>query len=230
MNDSSVGPGAQTGRMPSLAWCALAAAVLLSIGCGGDKRNTGDAAPPVEFSAARPRPEVDARHPVVRIDTNLGAITLRLDAVEAPGTVRNFLNYVADGFYANTLFHYVAADQMILGGGYTAAGGLKPAGTPIRNEAHNGLKNRRGTIAMARDASLGIDSATCQFFINLADAPTLDYRGDSPGEYGYCVFGEVADGLDVAEQISRAPTSDQGGDLVQMPDPPVVIRSITRVK
>jgi cyclophilin family peptidyl-prolyl cis-trans isomerase len=144
--------------------------------------------------------------------------------------VRNFLNYANDGFYQNTLIHYAAADKMIIGGGYAANGEAKTVLTTVRNEAHNGLKNVCGTIAMARDASAGIDSASSQFFINLVDAPSLDHRGDTPDEYGYCVFGEVVDGLAVAEQISRSPTRDQGGDLLQMPDPPVLVKSIQVVE
>jgi len=114
---------------------------------------------------------------------------------------------------------------MIVAGGYSADHKPKASRTPIRNEAHNGAKNIRGTIAMARDASL-IDSATTQFFINLADAPQRDHTGDTPASYGYCVFGEVIAGLDIAEKISRSPTTDQGGDLAQTPSPPVVIKSI----
>src|SRR5207244_12564963 len=133
--------------------------------------------------------------PIRQIDTSLGAITVRLDGIRAPGTVRNFLNYVNEGLYDNTLVHYVDAGKMIVAGGYAADRTPKPARTPIRNEAHNGLKNVRGTIAMARDAAL-IDSATTQFFVNLADAPQRDHTGDTAATYGYCVFGKVTDGLD----------------------------------
>ena len=172
---------------------------------------------------------VDLEKPVVQIDTSAGTITVRLDGIQSPGTVRNFLNYANDGFYENTLVHYVDPGKMIVAGGYSADRKPKPARTPIRNEAHNGVKNVRGTIAMARDASL-IDSATSQFFINLADAPQRDHTGDTPANYGYCVFGEVTEGLDVAEKISQSPTTDQGGDLAQTPNPPVVIKSIRVVR
>jgi cyclophilin family peptidyl-prolyl cis-trans isomerase len=118
---------------------------------------------------------------------------------------------------------------MIVAGGYSADRKAKTAGTPIRNEAHNGLKNTRGTIAMARDPSQ-IDSATSQFFINLADAPQRDHTGDSPETYGYCVFGEVTEGLDVAEKIAQTPTTDQGSDLAQTPDPPVVIKAVRVIR
>ena len=183
-------------------------------------------------AASSPRPaakSVDLEKPVIQIVTTAGPITIQLDGVRAPGTVRNFLNYANDGFYENTLVHYVAPGKMIVAGGYSADRKAKSARTPIRNEAHNGVKNVRGTVAMARDQS-AIDSATTQFFINLADAPQRDHTGDTPANYGYCVFGEVTVGLDVAEKISQSPTTDQGGDLSQTPNPPVVIKSVRVVR
>jgi cyclophilin family peptidyl-prolyl cis-trans isomerase len=200
-------------------------------GCGDQPLSppaeaTAESAPAADSPPAK---QIDQKHPVLRIDTNLGAITIRLDAEKAPGTVRNFLNYVNERFYQGTIFHFVDPDQMIMGGGYTADYQLKPAHSPIRNEAHNELKNLRGTIAMARSPSL-IDSANSQFFINLADAPIRDYAGEDSAEtYGYCVFGEVTDGMDVVERISRTPTTDlssRAGDLGQTPRTPVVISSI----
>jgi cyclophilin family peptidyl-prolyl cis-trans isomerase len=170
----------------------------------------------------------DRKHPVVRIDTSLGAITLRLDAENARGTVQNFLNYVNEGFYKDTIFHYVVPNKIVLGGGYSSDYQLKPTHGPIRNEAHNGLKNLRGTIAMTRDPTL-IDSANAQFYINLEDAPQRDHTGETPDAYGYCVFGQVTDGLDVVEKISQAATIDmsaKGGDLAATPRSPVVITSI----
>lgn len=169
--------------------------------------------------------KVDLENPVVQIETTAGAITLRLEGTQAPGTVRNFLNYANDKFYDNTLIHFVDPGKMLVAGGYAADGALKPTGVPIRNEAHNGLKNVRGTIAMTRDPS-HVDSATSQFFINLVDAPQRDYSGELPDQYGYCVFGQVIEGLAVAEKISQVPTANRGGDLAQTPDPPVVIKSI----
>jgi cyclophilin family peptidyl-prolyl cis-trans isomerase len=175
------------------------------------------------------RKKINLEKPEIQIDTSAGFIAVRLDGISAPGTVRNFLNYANDGFYENTLVHYVAPGKMIVAGGYSAEHKLKAARTPIRNEAHNGAKNLRGTIAMTRDPSL-IDSATTQFFINLADAPQRDHTGDTPATYGYCVFGEVIAGLDVAEKISQSATTDQGGDLAQTPNPPVVIKSVRVVR
>ena len=203
-------------------------------GCGKSSSPGSPAAPAAGGSAAevaaRPAAKrVDLKKPMVRIETSLGSIVLQLDGVRAPGTVRNFLNYASDGFYDNTMVHYVAPSKMILAGGFAVDGKPKPASTPIRNEAHNGLKNTRGTIAMTRDPAQ-IDSATSQFFINLADAPQRDHTGDGPDQYGYCVFGEVTEGLDVAEKISQAPTADHGGDLVQTPEPPVVIKSVRVVQ
>jgi cyclophilin family peptidyl-prolyl cis-trans isomerase len=207
-------------------WRGLLAASLIAAVAGCDRqRSSGDSATVGKTAETSPRAKLDPEHPVVQIETNLGEITVRLDAVRAPGTVRNFLNYANSGFYDDTIVHYIDPDKMIVAGGYTADRTLKPPHPPIRNEAHNGLKNRRGTIAMARDAAL-IDSATSQFFINLADAPQRDYQGDTADEYGYCVFGEVTAGLEVAERISQSPTTDLGGDLAQTPDPSVVIKSI----
>jgi cyclophilin family peptidyl-prolyl cis-trans isomerase len=202
-------------------------------GCGDSESSSAPADQPTRntnaSNANATAKQVDLKHPVVRIETSHGAITVELDAVRAPGTVRNFLNYDSEGFYDNTIVHYVDPEKMILAGGYTLDRQAKPARAPIRNEAHNGLKNVRGTIAMTRDPSQ-IDNATSQFFINLADAPQRDHRGDSPDEYGYCVFGEVTDGLDIAERISQSPTTDLRGDLVKTPDPPVVIKSIRVVR
>jgi peptidyl-prolyl cis-trans isomerase A (cyclophilin A) len=211
-------------------WRSLAiwtSVVALAIGgCRGKANDSPPADATGKRYAADSEKGGDANRPIVRIETNLGAIDIRLDAEHSPVTAQNFLDYVADGYYTNTLFHYVAPDKMILGGGFTPDGLAKPARLPILNEAHNGLKNVRGTIAMTRDAASGIDSATSQFFINLADAPNFDHRGEATEEYGYCVFGEVIKGLDVAEKISRVATRDQGGELQQTPDPAVVIQAV----
>jgi peptidyl-prolyl cis-trans isomerase A (cyclophilin A) len=180
-------------------------------------------------AATKPAGREERNHPVVVIDTSEDVIRIRLDGKKAPGTVRNFLNYANEGFYDNTLIHFVDPGKMIVAGGYSTDRTLKRPGQTIRNEAHNGLKNTRGTIAMARDASR-IDSGTSQFFINLDDAPQRDYRGDSAADYGYCVFGLVTEGLDVAEKISHATTTDLGNDLAQLPDPAVVIKSIRLVE
>ena len=194
-----------------------------------DTAKSEKTADPVATTATPVPKSIDLEKPVIQIETSAGTITARLDGEHAPGTVRNFLNYATEGFYDNTLIHYVDSGKMIVAGGYSADRKPKPGRIPIRNEAHNGLKNLRGTIAMARDASL-IDSATTQFFINLADAPQRDHTGDTPANYGYCVFGEVTEGLDVAEKISQSPTTNAGGDLAQTPEPAVTIKSIRVVR
>jgi cyclophilin family peptidyl-prolyl cis-trans isomerase len=214
----------------SFAWFAVSIAIMSAAGCKRDAAETAPTPPAVtdtqSSTAAAPKPSREERlHPTVVVDTSEGTIKIKLNADKSPGTVRNFLNYVNNSFYDNTLVHFVDADKMIVAGGYAADRTQKSVEPPIRNEAHNELKNVRGTIAMARDATR-IDSATSQFFINLADAPQRDHQGDSAADYGYCVFGEVTEGLDVAEKISRASTTDRGADLVQTPDPAVVIKSI----
>jgi peptidyl-prolyl cis-trans isomerase B (cyclophilin B) len=215
-------------------WRGMVAASLLAAiaGCGRGEPTDASSAAAVARETATSKPpakEIDRAHPIIRIETNQGAITVRLDAARAPGTVRNFLNYANSGFYDNTIVHYVDPGKLVVAGGYTTDRSPKPPRPPIRNEAHNGLKNLRGTIAMARDQSL-IDSATSQFFINLTDAPQRDYQGDTADQYGYCVFGEVTDGLDIAERISQSPTTNLGGDLLQTPEPPVVVTSIRVVR
>jgi cyclophilin family peptidyl-prolyl cis-trans isomerase len=166
----------------------------------------------------------DPLHPMVAIETSMGKITVQLDAENAPRTVRNFLDYANSGHFDETIFHYVRPDEMIIGGGFTANLEEKSTTEPIRNEAHNGLKNTRGTIAMSRDFE-SIDSARCQFFINLVDNPALDHRQRSPEEYGYCVFGRVVAGLDVAERIAKTPAHDKG-EFVSTPVAAVIIRSV----
>lgn len=221
---------ARSHRQPSSRQILVAYSTLIlvagSFGCGDDaeKPSTNSTSTTPAATRLPPKP-IDSKHPVVRLETNLGAITLKLDRVNAPGTVSNFLNYATEGFYDNTIVHYVAPDKMIVAGGYSADRQPKPARTSIRNEAHNGLKNVRGTIAMTRDPA-HIDSATSQFFINLEDAPQRDHQGDAADQYGYCVFGQVSDGLEIAEKISQSPTTNRPGDLQQTPDPPVVIKSI----
>jgi cyclophilin family peptidyl-prolyl cis-trans isomerase len=218
-------------------WSALLAAALIAAasGCNRDGAETttdpvASTTGAVESPSKRPGPKpIDRIHPVVVVETSEGAIKIRLDADISPGTVRNFLNYVNEGFYDNTLIHYVDSGKMIVAGGYAADRTLKPARQSIRNEAHNGAKNTRGSVAMARDASL-IDSATSQFFINLVDAPQRDYQGDTAAQYGYCVFGEVTEGLEIAQEISQSPTTNLADDLAQTPDPAVVIKSIRIVQ
>ena len=145
---------------------------------------------------------------MVRLHTNLGTITLDLDAEKAPTTVENFLTYVNSGFYSNTLFHRVIDGFMIQGGGFERGMKQKPVRAPIKNEAANGLKNEAYTVAMARTPDP--DSATAQFFINVADNDFLDYRAPTAKEYGYCVFARVVEGQDVVDQIKKVSTATRG--------------------
>jgi cyclophilin family peptidyl-prolyl cis-trans isomerase len=140
----------------------------------------------------------------VLMKTSKGDITIELNAAKAPVTVKNFLSYVRDGFYNGTIFHRVIPGFMIQGGGLTAEMHEKSAKAPIKNEAGNGLKNVRGTIAMARTPD--VDSATCQFFINLVDNGSLDHKNDTPEGFGYCVFGKVVAGMDVVDAIAKVKT------------------------
>ncbi len=165
--------------------------------------------------------------PQVRLDTSLGAITLELAEDQAPKTVENFLGYVREGFYDGTIFHRVIDGFMIQGGGFTADFQQKETRPPIRNEADNGLKNQRGTIAMARTGDP--HSATAQFFINVQDNSALDYRAPTSQGWGYAVFGKVVDGMDVVDQIRQVPTGagGPGGRFSDVPTSPVTIKSVT---
>ncbi len=161
---------------------------------------------------------------VVLMKTNKGDITIELDLENAPITANNFLEYVKDGFFDQTIFHRVIADFMIQGGGFTVDMEQKQTREPIKNEANNGLKNLRGTIAMARTNDP--DSATAQFFINLKDNNFLDYA--SKANPGYAVFGKVTDGLDVVDAISAVKTARHGFHD-DVPTEAIVIESATIV-
>ena len=143
---------------------------------------------------------------MVRFETSLGSFTLELDAAKAPITVENFLSYVDEGFFDGLIFHRVIPGFMIQGGGFAPDMSQKKNRAPIRNEATNGLKNARGTIAMARTNE--INSATAQFFINLSDNAFLD---NAPGNYGYAVFGKVVEGLDTIDRIAKERTGRRKG-------------------
>jgi cyclophilin family peptidyl-prolyl cis-trans isomerase len=148
-------------------------------------------------------------NPQVLMKTSLGDIKLELFPKKAPITVANFLSYVKSHFYDNTIFHRVISNFMIQGGGFTSGLKQKNTNAPIKNEAGNGLSNQRGTIAMARTSI--VDSATCQFFINVVDNPFLDHQNDTPNGYGYCVFGKVIAGMDVVDKIKQVATQTVGG-------------------
>jgi cyclophilin family peptidyl-prolyl cis-trans isomerase len=179
--------------------------------------------PPLQAPADAPAPG----NPVVLVSTSSGDITLELFKDRAPVSVANFLGYVTDGFYADTVFHRVKQGFMIQGGGYTAALVEKPTRPPIQNEATNGLRNLRGTVAMARRAQLR--SATAQFYINVVDNRTLDHTGYAPDEFGYAVFGRVLDGMDVVDRIAAVPTRTTA-DMQDVPVEPVIIRGARVIK
>ncbi|MDA8360728.1 MAG: peptidylprolyl isomerase [Gammaproteobacteria bacterium] len=146
---------------------------------------------------------------MVTLETNHGKIVLDLNAEKAPKTVANFLSYVRDGFFDETIFHRVIDGFMIQGGGFTADMKQKPTRPPIDNEANNGLRNSRGTIAMARTSDP--HSATSQFFINVADNDFLNFTAPTPSGWGYCVFGHVMTGMDVVDAIKGTATTGRGG-------------------
>jgi peptidyl-prolyl cis-trans isomerase A (cyclophilin A) len=167
--------------------------------------------------ATSPSPTDDTR-PKVVMETSMGRIRIALEGDAAPASVQNFLAYVRAGHYDGTIFHRVIPGFMAQGGGFDAQMKQKPVRAPIKNESANGLSNRRGTLAMARTGDP--DSATAQFFINVADNPRLDFHGSA----GYAVFGEVIEGMDVVDRIVAVPTGTRG-DHQDVPQTPVVIKS-----
>jgi len=164
--------------------------------------------------------------PKVAIETNHGRIVLQLNPSAAPETVANFLRYVDEGFFDNTIFHRVIPGFMIQGGGFDPDMRQKPTHAPIQNEADNALKNKTGTIAMARTQDP--HSATAQFFINVSDNSFLDHGSKTPQGWGYTVFGSVAEGMSVVSEIERVKTGRVGMHQ-DVPLDPVIMKSVTRV-
>lgn len=160
--------------------------------------------------------------PQVEFQTNAGSFTVELYPEKAPVTVENFLRYVKDGFYEKTIFHRVINGFMIQGGGFERDLFEKPTKSPIKNESHNGLKNKVGTLAMARTPDP--HSATAQFFINLNDNAFLDYTSDHPDKIGYCVFGKVIHGMNVVKKIGVTPTGNVSR-FSNVPTKPIRIKS-----
>ena len=171
--------------------------------------------------------QAPAVNPKVLLSTTMGDILIELHADKVPITVKNFLGYVDDKFYDGTILHRVIPNFMIQGGGHTPDMSEKPGGNPIKNEAANGLKNSRGTLAMARTSE--IDSATSQFFINLVDNDALNHRNTTPEGYGYCVFGKVVSGMDVVDAIAAVKTETRRGHQ-DVPREPVIITSARRAE
>ena len=169
--------------------------------------------------------EKSMANPIVVMETSEGTIKIELWADKAPKTVENFLKYVDDKFYDGTIFHRVMANFMIQGGGFTPEMQQKKTNAPIRNEARTDVKNKRGTLAMARTNV--VDSATSQFFINVADNAFLDHQDDSVRGFGYAVFGKVLEGMDVVDRIVNVPTETVSGGMENVPVKAVVIESVT---
>ena len=162
--------------------------------------------------------------PIVKMETNKGLIIIELNSEKAPISTENFLNYVRDGFYEQTIFHRVIPNFMIQCGGFTPEMAQKKTRAEIKNEADNGLKNLRGTLAMARTQV--VDSASSQFFINLADNDFLNHQGKNPNGYGYAVFGQVTEGMDVVDEIAKVSTGNNGHHQ-DVPTEAIVIESVS---
>jgi peptidylprolyl isomerase/peptidyl-prolyl cis-trans isomerase B (cyclophilin B) len=204
-------------RFPLISTTLLLGALMLGIsGCGASEpgKQTVSTAPATGQPA----------NPRVLIETSKGNITVELFPGQAPQSAGNFINYVKTGFYDGLIFHRVIPGFMIQGGGMTADMVEKPKNAPIQNEADNGLKNLRGTLAMARTGEP--HSASSQFFINVADNAFLNHRGKSFEGWGYAVFGQVVDGMDVVDAIVAVPRGNRGmnGDV---PLEPVVMQRVT---
>jgi peptidyl-prolyl cis-trans isomerase B (cyclophilin B) len=165
-------------------------------------------------------------NPKVAIETQHGRIVIELNSEAAPQTVQNFLRYVDEGFYDNTIFHRVIPGFMIQGGGFDREMHQKPTHSPIQNEADNGLKNQVGTIAMARTSDP--HSATAQFFINVSDNGFLNYSSQTPQGWGYAVFGSVVEGLSVVKEIEKTKTGRVGMHQ-DVPLDPVIMTRVTRL-
>lgn len=161
---------------------------------------------------------------MITFETNLGNIVIKLDTENTPNTANNFLTYVKDGFYNGTIFHRVMNGFMIQGGGFTEDMNQKKTNTPIQNEAKAGGKNKRGSIAMARTSDP--HSATAQFFINVVDNDFLNFTSESGSGWGYCVFGEVVEGMDVVDAIKKVATTNKMGHQ-NVPVETVIINNAT---
>lgn len=217
------------------------AATLLAAGCGEtaptrpsgakprDQRPATTAAAPA-VTTVEPKAETktpsNPNNPIVRIETSMGPIKVELFEDKAPLSVKNFLAYVEDRFYDGTIFHRVMPDFMIQGGGFEPGMKQKPTRPPIKNESDNGLSNLRGTVAMARTSAP--DSATAQFYINVVDNPSLN-RNLAEDGVGYCVFGQVLEGMAVVDKIRRVRTTRLGPHAA-VPIEDVTIQSVRRVR
>jgi cyclophilin family peptidyl-prolyl cis-trans isomerase len=218
--------------------CLAVSALAAWSGCGnspspasmkgpGGSQPTATSSPTPTTSATATQ---DSLHPSVVFETSQGSFTVQLDYEKARLTADNFLAYVDSGHYDQTIVHQVLKDypKLIMAGAFANDLSEKKSRTPIYNEAHNGLKNKRGTIAMARQPD-DINSATCTFYINLSDNEVLDHKDRTPQGYGYCVFGEVTSGLDVVEKIAQVPVRDTD-KFEHLPSETVLIKSAHRLR
>lgn len=201
-------------------------ALFMAMGCeskkaDSDTKPTGT--PPAQENATGGKVSQD--NPVVVMETSHGTIEIELDNKKAPISTENFLKYVDDKFYDGTIFHRVIDGFMIQGGGFTQDMNQKPTKAPIKNEAANGLKNTRGTLAMARTSV--VDSATAQFFINVKDNDFLNHTSPTPSGFGYAVFGRVISGMDIVDKIKAVRTGVKSG-MSDVPVEPVEIKSVKR--
>ena len=185
----------------------------------------GMVAPGVEFGLAGDKKPMET-NPKVAMETSLGTITISLWEEKAPKTVENFLRYVDEGFYDGTIFHRVIDGFMIQGGGMTADMKSKPTHDPIVNEASAELENDRGTVSMARTQV--VNSATSQFFINVADNDFLNHKSETPQGFGYAVFGKVTEGMEVVDRIKGVKTTSAGPHR-DVPQTPVVIERVYKL-
>ena len=237
-------------RSISYRFLALAVALFILSGCGdsGDSKAPSASIPGKKADKENSKPDsgydIDMRKPEeespakvkenlfpeVVISTSYGDITLRLNADKAPRTVDNFLaNYVDRGSYDNTIVHYVEPGSMVLMGGFDDKGEPIETRTPIFNEADNGLKNTKGTIAMTRMPDY-VHSATSQFFINVGDNPDFDYvESEEDDINGYCVFGEVVEGMDVVQKIAEAALTGEDDSFPSSPAEAVIVKTVDRI-
>jgi cyclophilin family peptidyl-prolyl cis-trans isomerase len=219
-------------RLMRSKWMFAALGLMVTMGCGGGsppppaeepKAAPAPPAPSEEEPAARPAPSSTGTNPMVEMRTSLGTMKIELHPDKAPKTVENFLQYAREGFYDGTVFHRVISGFMIQGGGFTPDMSEKETRAPIENEASNGLKNVRGSLAMARTGDP--HSASSQFFINTVDNPFLDFTAETVQGYGYAVFGQVVEGLETLDAIKKVSTASRGG-YDDVPVDPVVIESV----
>ena len=183
------------------------------------------------FSSSFAADKIKTMTPVstrVQLHTSLGDVVIQLEGDKAPVSTQNFITYIEKGFYNGTIFHRVIPGFMAQGGGFNADYTQKPVGASIKNEADNGLKNSRGTLAMARTSDP--QSATAQFFINLADNAFLDYKSATPQGWGYAVFGEVVSGMDIVDKMAAVPTGSGGAFPTDVPQTQIVIEKATVLK